>query len=463
VGPLQQPLARVLVVDADDRTLADVRRALPSSWALEIATTGDAALAALDRENVDVVVSEAGPVGAASDEVLHAVRERFPDIPHVVLTRGGEAGTSEDASAAESSKRSGFGAIVRAADESELAHSLQRVVAERAVRRHEDGPAVNREPTVIGSSPPFLLTLDAADKVAHSTAPALIVGETGSGKDLLAARIHARGPRRHRPFIVVNLGAIPSALLDSELFGHVGGAFTGATRSRRGLIVEAEGGTLFLDEIADLPLELQGRLLRVLETGNVRAVGSDHERHVEVRFLAATQRPLAEAVRERRFREDLYFRLNVLSIQMPPLRERREDLPALIHYFFERAKAKNPRSAVTELSETAEESLCAADWPGNVRQLAAVIERAVVLGPSARIEVSDLEGIDDPRDESPVWPADRPSTLRALTDRYIEWVLARTNGDKARAAAILGVDPSTLYRWKRKQPPPYSNKNGRDQ
>ncbi len=228
-----------------------------------------------------------------------------------------------------------------------------RAVADLGTRRtspRERDPKGARqlsEPIIIGTSAALAATLDASDRVAHSTAPVLLVGETGTGKDLLAERIHARGPRRHRPYVVVNAAAIPAALLDSELFGHVAGAFTGATRARRGLIAEADGGTLLLDEIADLPVELQGRLLRVVETGLIRAVGADHERAVDVRFLAATHVDLAHAVRERAFREDLYFRLNVLAIGVPPLRDRREDVPALVDYFFERARCAQsslPRS-----------------------------------------------------------------------------------------------------------------------
>ena len=219
----------------------------------------------------------------------------------------------------------------------------------------------------------------------------LLVGETGTGKDLLAARIHARGPRRHRPYVVVNASAIPATLLDSELFGHVPGAFTGATRARRGLILEADGGTLFLDEIADLPIELQGRMLRVLEAKAIRPVGGDHERQVDVRFVAATHRDLSFAVRQGTFREDLYFRLNVLAIPVPALRERLDDLPALIKYFFDDARAaKRANSPVAEIAPEAHALFMSYAWQGNVRELQACIERLVVLGKTARVEESDV-------------------------------------------------------------------------
>ena len=309
------------------------------------------------------------------------------------------------------------------------------------------------EPALIGTAPAFVAALDAVDQAARSDAPAMLVGETGTGKDALALRIHLRGPRRHRPFVVVNAGAIAPALLDSELFGHTAGAFTGATRQRRGLVVEADGGTLFLDEIADLPLELQGRLLRVLEHGAIRAVGADHERSVDVRFIGATQRDLEHAVGEGRFREDLYFRLNVLAIHVPSLRERREDIPSLVHYFFQRARSRNPSSPVVAITPAAEAQLLHGDWPGNVRELASVIERLVVFASRATIGVEELAGLVTSGGENGAsapgpdrWSMEEMCTLRILTDRYVEWVLARVGGDKARAAAILGIDLSTLYR-----------------
>ena len=333
----------------------------------------------------------------------------------------------------------------------EVVAALTEAPPARSSSRPPGQPA-NR--LIIGTSPALLDVLDAVDRVAHSPSPVLLIGETGTGKDLLASRIHAQGPRRQRPYVVVNAGAIPPTLLDSELFGHVAGAFTGATKARRGLILEADGGTLFLDEIGDLPLELQGRLLRVLESKSMRPVGGDHERPVDVRFIAATHRDLAKAVRGGRFREDLFFRLNVLAIDVPPLRARRSDLPALIEYFLVEARARNPRSPVATISSAAQERLERSPWRGNVRELHACIERLVVQGTALQIEKSDVEraqpgrpggGTDDSLPDSEL------VTLEEMTARYVETVLGRTNGDKSRAAAILGVDPSTLYRWARRR------------
>jgi two-component system, NtrC family, response regulator HydG len=404
---------RVLVVEADGHTLGLVRRALPPACAVEVVGSAPEGAAALARGHYDVVISDsdAGELGDLRDVALVIVDRAAP------------------------------------LDERVLSTTLRRVVE---VRGRPMG-----EPTLVGSAPAFVAALDAVDRVASSSAPVLLVGETGVGKDALAARIHARGPRRHRPFVVVNAGAIPPTLLDSELFGHIGGAFTGATRPRRGLIAEADGGTVFLDEITDVPLELQGRLLRVVEGGLVRAIGSDHERRVDVRFLAATQRPLGEAVRRKAFREDLFYRLDVLSIEVPPLRERPEDILPLATFFFDRARARHPDCFARELGPDAREALVAASWPGNVRQLAAVIERVVVFGRNPVVERADLRGLEAAASRTtfalPPAPSSSPLPLRALTAQYVDWVLAQTDGDKARAAAILEVDVSTLYRLERRR------------
>ncbi|MDF2696843.1 MAG: Response regulator of zinc sigma-54-dependent two-component system, partial [Labilithrix sp.] len=355
----------------------------------------------------------------------------------------------------EAGRRGAFDYIVAPVDDAVLSGCVNRAAAQLDARRFGPKAKSPKAPVAfIGTSAPLVETLDAVDRVAHSMAPVLLLGETGTGKDILAARIHSRGPRRHRPYVVVNAAAIPAGLLDSELFGHVAGASLGGTRARRGLVTEADGGTLFLDEIADLSVKLQGRLLRVLESGSVRALGADHEHPVDVRFIAATQRNLTRAVREGSFREDLYFRLNVLVIRVPALRDRREDLPALIDYFFENARARNPRSPVHEISPAVYQQLLRAAWPGNVRELQGLIERLVVFGKGKRVETRDLAVACEP-----VAPADGSSrsggellSLRDMTRRYVESVLVRTRGDKPRAASILGIDVSTLYRWQRRRP-----------
>jgi two-component system response regulator HydG len=282
----------------------------------------------------------------------------------------------------------------------------------------------------------------------------LISGETGAGKELVARAIHARGNRRDRPFVAVNTAAVNDDLFESEVFGHVRGAFTGAAQTRRGLLSEADGGTLLLDEIGDMPASMQAKLLRVLQFGEVRPVGSDRAHLVDVRIMAATHRDLLALVREGRFREDLYFRLNILPLSVPPLRDRREDIPALAAHFLEEARQRSPLSPARSISDEALRTLTAAPWPGNVRELASTIERAVVLSTDETLDLRHMSALPmsdapaswwAPPTHEPLWP------LKRMNDAYIQWVLGQTQGDKPRSAQILGIDLSTLYRWQRAQ------------
>ena len=436
-------LAKVLVV-SDEPTAAVVRSALSQTFACEVANTGDAGLAAFGRAQFDVVVSDEAVEDVRGLDLLETLRSRSPGVPFILL-----GGAGDVASATEAGRRGVFEFVVKPLDGLTLTQSVHRavVVRNQHVARNTNDVVVPRA-TLIGRSVTFMAALESVERAALSSAPLLLIGETGTGKDLLAARVHALGPRKHRPFVVVNAAALPATLLDSELFGHVAGSFTGATRARRGLIAEADGGTLFLDEIGDLPLELQGRLLRVIETGRVRPVGADHERSVDVRIVAATHRELSSAVAEQRFREDLFYRLNVLSIRVPPLRERTGDLLALVDHFFQHALTKNPRSPVTQIAPDALERLLRARWPGNVRELAGVVERLVVFGQRPRIEVGDLDAMA--AGDSPKGATEGTLTLRELSRRHVDSVLAQVGGDKAKAVALLGIDLSTLYRWRRR-------------
>jgi two-component system response regulator HydG len=284
--------------------------------------------------------------------------------------------------------------------------------------------------------------------VARSNAPVLILGESGTGKELVARTIHAGSRRAGQPFVVVNTSAIPEQLLESELFGHEHGAFTGATRARRGLLREADGGTLFLDEIGDMPLMLQPKLLRVLQFGEMRPVGSDRIGKVDVRIIAATHRDLGKLVAEGLFREDLHYRLNVIPLVVPPLRNRREGIVPLVELFLQQARERNPDSPVNAINEQAMSFLTQAAWPGNVRELENAIERLVVLGNHEEVALRDLAFINK-KPQGQTWPdvEGSPWTLKQLNEYYLNWVLERTGGDKVRAAKILDVDLSTLYRW----------------
>jgi two-component system response regulator HydG len=289
------------------------------------------------------------------------------------------------------------------------------------------------------------------DRVAASSAPVLITGETGVGKEVVARAIHARGERRGRPFIAVNMSAIPESLLESEVFGHVRGAFTSAGQSRKGLLTEADGGTILLDEIGDMPLALQAKLLRVLQFGDVRPVGGDKAHPVDVRIIAATHRDLPALIRKGHFRADLFFRLDVLPVFVAPLRDHREDIPALAARFLAEARQRTVHSPVRSIGPEALRIMIAAPWPGNVRELASVIERAVVFGSDVAVGAKDISCIRTVAEPAIPWPSPdaEPWTLRRLSHVYTEWVLDRTSGNKQRAAEVLGIDLSTLYRWQR--------------
>jgi two-component system response regulator HydG len=287
------------------------------------------------------------------------------------------------------------------------------------------------------------------DRIADAEASVLVMGETGTGKDLVARALHERSRRRAGPFIAINCAAMPETLLESELFGHARGAFTDARAARTGLVVQANGGTLFLDEIGDLPLTLQPKLLRVLQERTVRPVGGDAEVPFDIRLVCATNQDIESAIEERRFREDLYFRINVITVKLPPLRARSGDVLLLAQHFLDRYAAKADKP-VTGLSPEAAERLMAYPWPGNVRELQNCIERAVAVATYDQITVDDLpEKVRAHRRSHIVIDADDPSELVSLEEierRYILRVMESVAGNKTLAAAILKVGRKTLYR-----------------
>jgi two-component system response regulator HydG len=306
---------------------------------------------------------------------------------------------------------------------------------------------------MVGAGPAMQSLQATIDFVARSSAAVLVTGETGVGKELVACSIHARSSRCNCPFVAVNASAIPQELLEGEIFGHARGGFTGAVQARTGLLTEADGGTLLLDEIGDMSFGLQAKLLRVLQSGDVRPVGSDRVHHVDVRVIASTHRDLRGLIREGRFREDLYFRLDVLPVPVPPLRDHREDIPALAAHFLAQACKRAPSSPVRTIGQDALRALTERSWPGNVRELESSIERAVVFGVDEMVDSSLLSPAptDVPALGWP-FPSQSPWPLRRLSRAYIDWVLGQTCGNKQRAARILGVDLSTLYRWQHERP-----------
>ena len=275
----------------------------------------------------------------------------------------------------------------------------------------------------------------------------LIRGESGTGKELVARAIHAASARRIRPFVAINCAGLAEGVIESELFGHVRGAFTGAAVTRLGMFGEADGGTLFLDEIGDMPLAAQAKLLRVLQEREVRAVGSDATRKVDVRVIAATHRDLEAEIRAGRFREDLFYRLAVVPITVPPLRDRRDDVAALADHFLARARARNADCVLRSLSDELVAALARYGWPGNVRELEHVVERLAILARTPVATLGDLRALSpELLDARPSATSEALVTLREIEDAYIDRVLAHCGANKVKAAEILGIDPSTLYR-----------------
>lgn len=302
---------------------------------------------------------------------------------------------------------------------------------------------------MIGQSPAMQNVLKLAQQVANATANVLIRGECGSGKEMLAHAIHQWGLRKEKPFIAIDCTALPEAVLESELFGHTKGAFTGAMQNKRGLLEAAQGGTLFLDEIGSIDMEMQTKLLHVLQDKKIRAVGDNEYRQIDVRFISSTQKDLAQAVKEGSFRDDLYYRLSVIPLNIPPLRQRKEDIPLLAQHFLKKYAAVD-NSPVQRFTPAALERLMGLHWEGNVRELENMVERLVVLGQKEVIDVDDLSVMEmqTPEDFYSSSVSDMP-TIAELEQRYIQYVLGKTGGRKEKASQILGINRRTLYRKER--------------
>ena len=303
---------------------------------------------------------------------------------------------------------------------------------------------------MVGQSPAMQRLFRLIGKLAPTESPVLITGESGTGKEMIAAAIHLQSRRAHRPFVAVNSSAIPETLFESELFGHIRGSFTGATSDRIGLMEHADRGTIFLDEVAEMPLSVQVKLLRALQSGEIRPVGAKESKRVDVRVLAATNRDVKKALADGSFREDLYYRLNVFHIELPPLRERREDIPLLANYFLEKY-ARELAKPVRRFSESARMYLMRYDFPGNVRELENAIERAVTLADGSEITQADLPpAIREPRvpllDQGNAFPYSENLTLAQLEAEHIRRVLLHAAGNTTKAAKSLGISRSTLWR-----------------
>ncbi len=381
--------------------------------------------------------------------VLKKLQSDYPEVITIMMTAFGSIET-----AIEAMKLGAYHYIVKPFKNDELVLNVKRA-AERVNLKREN-KLLKRElnktftvESIVGKSTAMMAVFDLIKLVASASANVLIAGESGSGKELVARALHNSGPRKNKAFVPLNCTAIPENLLESELFGHVKGSFTGAIADKKGLFEEADGGTLFLDEIGDLSLTLQAKLLRVLQDKQIRAVGGSQLKSFDVRIIAATHRDLRIMVKDGKFREDLFYRLNVVPIRVPSLRERMEDIPLLVETFIQKFAAQN-NSLVRGISPGAIAVLMAHPWPGNVRELENVIERAMVLTCGEQIEKSVVldSALQEAKHNVEQLHADRP-TLEKLEERYIKMVLSEVHGSKDEAVKVLGISRRTLYRKER--------------
>jgi DNA-binding NtrC family response regulator len=440
-------MPRLLVVDDDPETCRFMRELLADPGReIETVERPEQALALLETSPFDVVVSDIH-LNAASNglDLLRAFKAKDPTVEVVLLSGFGTLET-----AVEAVRAGAFDYVSKPVDIAQVKDVVERALVRRARSQEPPVPSTFAvdDPSpdgLVGRSAAMLAVYKQIALAAGAHGPVLITGETGTGKELAARAIHRHGSRSARPFVAVNCGAFAEGLLESELFGHVRGAFTGAIGDKRGVFEQAHGGTLFLDEVGETSPAVQVRLLRALEAGDVRPVGGSRAMKVDVRAIAATHRDLERAVAEGTFRQDLYYRLNVFRIALPPLRDRRDDIPLIAAHVLRRLADQAEGTA--RLTAEALAALTSYPWPGNVRELENTLERVAATAPGGVIDVGDLPA--ELRDRPPALEgrlfADLP-TLEEMEKRYLRHVLAAVGGNRSRAAEALGIDRRTLYR-----------------
>jgi len=437
----------ILVVDDDPHARGLLRRLLGPLGTVSEADSAPAAEAALRGSGVDVVITDmAMPDPDDGLRVLKATHAQNPDTPVIVITAFGNI-----EGALDTIQKGAFDYLAKPFDVDGVVRVVRRAVEQRRlVEENKSLRARVNKTELVGRSPAILEVYKQVARAATTNVPVLITGETGTGKEQVARSLHQRSPRARARFVAVDCGAIAESLMESELFGHAKGAFTGATGGRRGLFEEATGGTLFLDEIGDVGPKIQSQLLRVLQEGEIRRVGESTPVPVDVRVVAATNKDLKAMVGEGRFREDLLYRLDVVHLHLPPLRERREDIPALVEHFAALHGRGGTRPVVTE---EAMARLAAYDWPGNVRQLENVVARALALNMTGVLTPADFPApIGDAPKKLTTLVGDMP-TLAELSRRYAAHVLQTVGGNKSEAARLLEVDRKTLYKLLEPQEP----------
>jgi DNA-binding NtrC family response regulator len=439
---------RILIADDDVVTQDDWREIL-AGWGFEasFAEDGDKALELVERHQPHVMLCDLRMPRRNGLDLLAAMKERGLNLATVMIS-----GVGQIDDAVRAIKLGAYDYLTKPVDLDRLQILLKNLTSH--VKLSEENQRLRRHlaeagklGSIIGRSLPMRRVMALIDQVAPSSASILIAGESGTGKEIVARTIHELSARREGPFIALNCAAIPETLIESELFGHERGAFTGADKRRTGCFELAEGGTLFLDEIGEMKIDIQAKLLRVLEERKLRRVGGSTEISVDVRVLAASNRNLESAARDGTFREDLYYRLNVFTVELPPLRERSEDIPLFVEHFLTELETP-PHKTVTGLEPDCLEALKAYSWPGNIRELRNVMERALIVTRGPLISLDDLPpNLSPKRKARPVFEVTIGTPLHDVEMELAQRTIAYAGGNKSEAARLLGVSLKTLYNW----------------
>jgi DNA-binding NtrC family response regulator len=434
---------KILVVD-DDRSICKLLDSIldMEGYPHRVVSRGEEARRIIQEEPFDVLISDIYLGDASGLELLAFMKERQPEAEVVIMTAHGSVETAVTAV-----HHGAFDYISKPFAVDDMLEILSRIEEKRDL---EQGATLGQElaaelpeTEIIGTSPMMVDIYKKVAKIARVQAPVLVIGESGSGKELVARAIHAHSTRAAQPFVIINCGALPETLQESELFGHERGAFTGANNSRKGLLENAAGGTVFLDEISETSLGFQVKLLRVIQEHEIRRLGSNETIHVDIRLIAATNRDLREMVRNKQFREDLFHRLNVFTVALPPLRERQPDIPLLASYFLKKFSERHGKTV--RLGSDALELMRRYPWPGNVRELQNLMERALTFNETGVIQALDLEFGESENEETITAATSGGSSLDDMEREHIIRVLRETGGNKKKAAEILGIERRTLY------------------
>lgn len=444
---MNKPSARLLVVD-DDPVTIDLLKEVLSKEGYEVSTalSGEEAIARGAGNLFDIIITDVRMGETGGIEVLRFFRKNAPDTTVIMITAFGSIET-----AIEAIREGAYDYISKPFKLDEIKFTIRRALEQR--RLIQENKFYRQEllekyqfKNVIGRTPQMFQVYKTIAKVADTKTTVLLYGERGTGKELIARSIHYNSQRNNRPFIPVDCASLVETLIESELFGHVRGAFTGASTAKSGLFEEADGGTLFLDEVGNLSPSMQSKLLRFLQEHEIKRVGGTESVKVDVRVIAATNQPLEPLVKSKKFRDDLFDRLNVVAITLPPLRERREDIPSLANHFLQKCSEENHKN-ISHIAPEALEILTQYSWPGNVRELEHTIERAVILSIHPIILPEDLpkKMLEESRGPEILIP-EKPLSLRELEKRYVLRVLQETGGNKKKASEILGINRTTLYK-----------------